>query len=105
MISRILQIQEYYKNKGVSTIKSFCDKFGFDNTNWSKYVKGEKNISLTEDVIQKLQAEGISVEWVRTGKGEMFSIPTQSVVVLPVYNIRATCGLGGANCDEIRTIL
>jgi hypothetical protein len=82
MISRILQIQEYYKNKGVSTIKSFCDKFGFDNTNWSKYVKGIQNISLTEDVIQKLQAEGISVEWVRTGKGDMFSVPTQSVVVL-----------------------
>ena len=101
MISRILQIQEYYKNKGVSTIKSFCDKFGFDNTNWSKYVKGIQNISLTEDVIQKLQTEGISVEWVRTGKGDMFSVPTQSIVVLPVYNIRATCGLGGANCDEI----
>ena len=99
MISRILQIQEYYKNKGINTIRAFCDKFGFDNTNWSKYIKGIQNISLNEDNIQKLQAEGISVEWIRTGNGSMF-YNTQNIVSLPVYNIRATCGLGGANTDE-----
>lgn len=99
MISRILQIQEYYKNKGINTIRAFCDKFGFDATNWSKYLKNEKNICLTENIVRKLKGEGISVEWVRTGNGSMF-YDTQCVVVLPVYNIRTT-GNSAENTDDI----
>lgn len=99
---RVNELRDYFYNKRrVIKEKEFCELFGFDTSNWGKVRKGIIKPIIDSEKKEKLEAQGVNVEWLITGKGEMFMNQNadKNQITLRLYALKAATDSGECEND------
>lgn len=92
--------------------KDFCIKLGIPVMTLSRIENGEREIKI--ELLSKLDSLGINIEWLITGKGEMFRVEqnnSNNITVpitdekntfsVPILDVQAAAGSGVVNNTEM----
>ena len=93
-----LLLDELLKTNRISTKKEFCEILGIDYGSLSKYLSNKVNLSINNLNYSNYKKYNISVEWLLTGEGEMFSRQGEEVPAvqdrIPILRQSVSCGPG-----------
>lgn len=73
-------IYEELKKQGkIKNKRDFAEQFGLDMGNYSRYLSGQFKLTLDANIYQRFLNAGINIEFLLTGRGNMFQSPEKCI--------------------------
>lgn len=93
---------EMARRNMVTSKKDFAEKLGFAYANLARYLSGQLKTTIDSENYRNFAEQGINIDWLLTGEGEMFKTGTSIVAEkksgieerIPILSQKVSCGPG-----------
>lgn len=88
------RLKEARLSAGFETVQEACEAFGFKYPTYAGHENGQRGMR-ADAMARYAKAYNVSVEWLLTGKKSSLTVRgADSVLSVPIYDIRASAGAG-----------